>query len=77
MLLHGGSGGHAVEELDLGTVLIDDELAAALVVPGEHTSRHDEIPPTPESLGKVPGAGAAAVRDDVAAEPVGGGRFRP
>ena len=71
MLLHGGLRRHPVKQLELLPILLDD-LAVALVVPREHRPGHDEVGAAAESLGYVPGARAATVGDDVAAEAVGG-----
>ena len=71
MLLHGGGGGHAVEELDLGPVLLDHHLAAALVVARQHAAHHHEVRPRTESLGHVSRTRAASVTDDVTSEAVG------
>merc|ERR1719187_534979 len=73
MLLHGDGRGHPVELLHLYPVLLY-HLAAALVVTGQHAAHHHEVRAGPEGLGHIPGAGAAPVRDDVPAEPVGGVR---
>lgn len=60
VLLHGGVGGHSVEELPLLPVLLDD-LSSGLVVAGQHASQHHEVGSGSDGLGHVSGAGAAAV----------------
>lgn len=61
MLQHGGGGRHAVEELDLPSVGVRDDVAAALVVSREHAARHHEVGARAERLGHVAGARAATV----------------
>ena len=60
MLLHGGGGGHSVEELALLAVLLDD-LAPGLVVPGKHAAQHHKVRARANRLGHVAGARTAAV----------------
>ena len=60
MFLHGRGRRHAVEQLELLAVALDD-FAPGLVVAGQHAAQHDEIGAGSERLGHVSGASAAAV----------------
>ena len=60
VLLHGGGRGHAVEQLPLLAVLLDD-LAARLVVTGQHSAQHDKVGSSANGFGNVARAGAAAI----------------
>jgi len=70
MLLHGCRRRHAVEEFEL-SIVADNDLAARLVVTGQHAAQHDEVGAGSEGLSHVARTRAAAVRDDVAAEAMG------
>lgn len=61
MLQHGSGRGHSVEQLDLPAVRVCDDVAAALVVSGEHAARHHEVRARTERLRYVTRTTAAAV----------------
>ena len=74
VLLVGFLGRHAIVLLVLlASLLIDDELAWALNVPGKHGAKHDEAGVGCECLGAVSRVDCATIRDDVASVSLSGG----
>lgn len=70
VLLHRRFGAHAVEELELLPVPLD-QLSSTLSVARKHPSQHDKIRSASKGFGDISWARAASVRDDVPLQAMG------
>merc|ERR1719318_2200866 len=62
---------HAIEQLDLNTIVLNLDLPPGLVVPSQHAPHHDKVSPSSKSLGHIPRTCAATITDDMTTQTMG------